>query len=196
MSCFISCLFYFLLKSHKSSQPNHELSLTFHSECLPISSYSELSAQILHYDTPHTNLQSSGSSARSTAWTSSQDSYPFNLGTMPSAGKGPTSPKSFSFEARIPRQVIDKVERSPPPNSLSRRRKQRALPSSSSSVPSSSTEPSRSCTYPHSESQGTSKVVGMNNELRKPRNLACLMCRERKIKCQRPPEDSNDPSCK
>ncbi|KAF8331211.1 hypothetical protein F5887DRAFT_998849 [Amanita rubescens] len=182
--------------------------LTLHTERPPISSYSELSAQMSYYKTLNSTRQSKtpGSSAPpiSTS-TTTKDTKPPNPTAAPDrqaskSGKDdstkllrtpPPSKVSIPFEAWTPPQVKTE-ERSP---QLSRRKH---LSSPSSSTRSSSTESRRSRTLsPSSRNQGVLKTIMMKRggSEQKKQNLACLFCRERKIACGRPPEGSDDPSC-
>ncbi|KAF8737305.1 hypothetical protein AX14_013082 [Amanita brunnescens Koide BX004] len=186
--------------------------LTLHSERPPISSYSELSAQMSYYNSLNSTRQSksSDSSAPSTPISATtQDSKPPKSATTPPDWKAnrpgkeasttlrlctpPPSSKTSTFEAWTPPIQVKTEERSPP---LQTRRKH--LSSPSSSTRSSSTESRRSRTLsPSSRSQGVLKTIMMKRggSEQKKQNLACLFCRERKIACGRPPEGSDDPAC-
>jgi hypothetical protein len=185
--------------------------LTLHTECPPMSSYSELSAQTSYYKTLNSIRQSttSGSSAPSIstipASMTTKDTKPLNSTPAPEQQANKSckddsamllctpSKASIPFEAWTPPQVKT-VDQS---LQLSRRKH---LPSRSSSTRSSSTESRRSRTLsPNSRNKGVLKTIMMKrggSEQKKQNKLACLFCRERKIACGRPPDGSDDPSCK
>ena len=198
--------------------------LTLHSEHPPISSYSELSAQMSYYNSLNSTRQSKtlGFSALFTPTLAmTQESKPLKSPTTPpdwkvsKSSKGETttlrlstplpSSKTSTFEAWMPPIQIKTEERSP--SSLSRRKR---LLSPSSSTRSSSRESRRShALSPSSRSQGVLRTIVMKrgvsktimmkragSEQNKQNKLACLFCWERKIACGRPPEGSDVPACK
>lgn len=134
---------------------------TVHSECPPISTYSELSAQMSYYSSLNSTQRTKTSTPSITSLVTTEASSPLNPASASSdwqaseSSKGtsmmlrtctpsPLPKASISFEARSPLQV---------------------------------------------------KVKKAGSEQKK-HNLACFFCRERKIVCRRPPEGSDNPSCK
>ena len=185
--------------------------LSLHSECPPISSYSELSAQILYYSSQNSTRHSkSRSSAPSTPVSvTTQESKPLKSPTTPpdwrqvSKSEGTTTlmlrtlmplSRTSTLEVWTAPTQIKTEERSPP---LESRRKR--LSSPSSLTRSSSIESHWSCTLsPSSRSQGVLKTIMMKRveSVQKQYDPACLFCRERKIACGRPPQGSDDRTCK
>ena len=183
--------------------------LTLHTEHPPMSSYSELSAQTSYYKTLNSIRQSttSGSSAPSISIPTSmttKDTKPLNSTPAPDQQANKSckddaamllctpSKASTPFEAWTPPQVKT-VDRSPQLSQW------KHFSSRSSSTRSSSTESRRSRTLsPSSRNKGVLKKIMMKRggSEQKKQNLACLFCRERKIACGRPPDGSDDPSCK
>ncbi|KAF8672775.1 hypothetical protein AX14_005518 [Amanita brunnescens Koide BX004] len=183
--------------------------LSLHSERPPISSYSELSAHMLYYDSQNSTRHSkSGSSSPSTSVSvTTQECKPLKSATTPpdwqaSRSEGTTtlmlqtllpSSRTSTLEVWAPPTQVKTEERSPP---LQSRRKRLSSPSSSTLSSSIESRWSRTLS-PSSRSQGAMKTIMMKRVglVQKQYDPACLFCRERKIACGRPPQGSDDRTC-
>lgn len=171
-----------------------------HSECPPISTYSELSAQTLYYNS--LNLaQQPKTSESSDPYITTEISNLLNPAQKSSdrqaskSGEGasmtllctrlPLPKASIPFEAWTNPQVKTK-ERSPLLSQRKRLRSSLILSRLSRTL------------SPKGQSQEGLKTIMMKRggSGQKKHSLACLFCRERKIACRRQPEGSDGPSCK
>ncbi|KAF8332906.1 hypothetical protein F5887DRAFT_995567 [Amanita rubescens] len=152
---------------------------TLHSECPPISTYSELSAQMLYYVGLSSTQQSrtSGSSSPSiTTLVTTEASNPLNPTPGPSDWQASKSGVGTSMTLfTLP--LLPKPSRTPSAHSsYTQSHKSRML-------------------SPSSQGRRGLKTIMRGGSDQKKQKLACLFCRERKIMCERPQDGSNDLSC-